>query len=128
MDVVAWILAAALSTSCVTAGADEAWCPGTPVDFGTVKTSGLGLGVLDSSGRGVAARVRYRRDAYLVTPGSWEQSATSEEGIFGVADLPDGRYEIEVCGANARPIHGRLDVEPESPVALLTLRFSNQGQ
>jgi hypothetical protein len=115
------VLGAALACSSV---GTQPWCPGSPVDFGTIEVGGFGFRVVDSTGRGVPALVRFRRDAYLLHPGSWETSPTTDEGQFGIADGPDGRYEVEICGANARPIHGYLNVVPGSPVWNVTLRFT----
>jgi hypothetical protein len=118
------VCALGMILACSTAGAQGPWCAGSPVEFGTVEVGGFGFRVVDSTGHGVPALVRYRRDAYLLHPGSWEQSPTTDDGQFGVADGPDGRYEVEVCGSNARPIHGYLNVVPGSPVRGVTLRFT----
>ena len=104
--------------------AESQVCVGKPVEFGTVTIRSFAFRVLDSLGKGVAARVRFRRDAFIIQGGGWEQTVSGDDGWFAVADWPDGRTEVEVCGANSRPLHGFVDVVPTSPVSKIALSLT----
>lgn len=112
-----------LSCSSTSARPVAPWCVGQPVDFGAVELRNLQFHVVDSNWRGARSTVRFRRDAFLLRPGDWVESGTDDAGAFSTADWPSGRYEIEICGANARPIHGWVNVVADSPIADVTFVF-----
>ena len=89
------------------------------MEFGTLTRSGLGLRVVTESGRPfVGIWVRWRRYSYLLFSGpwsDWEQSDADSEGLFGISDMDEGVFEIEVCPPGCEPLHGFVEVRYATP-------------
>jgi hypothetical protein len=113
---------AALSAGCVSTraiGPLTGSCQGPPVEFGTQTRSWLTLRVVTESGRPfLGFWARWRKYSYLLLSGpwsDWEQSGADSEGVFGITDMEEGVYEIEVCPPGCEPLHGFVDVRYAVP-------------
>jgi hypothetical protein len=84
------------------------------VEFGVETRSDLGFRVVTEWGRPfVGFWARWRRDSYLLLPGpwsDWEQSDADAEGVFGITDMDEGKYEFEICPPGCEPLHGFIVV------------------
>ena len=114
----ATILSAGCASSTAT-GPPPGSCQGNPVEFGTLKRSWLTLRVLTESGRPfVGIWVRWRRYSYLLFSGPWSdwvRHDADSDGMFGITDMEEGVYEIEVCPPGCEPLHGFIDVRYAAP-------------
>jgi hypothetical protein len=115
-------LAAVVSAGCASTsavGPSATSCQGRAVDFGTQLHNSLGLRVVTESGRPfIGFWVRWRRHSYILFSGpwsEWEQSSADSDGMFGISDMEEGVFEIEVCPPGCEPLHGFVDVRYDAP-------------
>ena len=109
--------AAVLSAGCASSTAvrpPTGSCQGKPVEFGTLTRSWLTLRVVTESGRPfVGIWVRWRQYSYILFSGPWSdwvQCDADSDGMFGITDMGEGVFEIEVCPPGCEPLHGFIDV------------------
>lgn len=116
------VLAGLLGAGCASTsaiGPPPGSCQGQPAEFETRTRSSLGLRVVTESGRPfVGIWVRWRRYSYILFSGpwsDWEQSDADSEGVFGISDMDEGVFEIEICPPGCEPLHGFIDVRYDAP-------------
>lgn len=112
-------VATAKCASTSTPGPPPGACQGNPVEFGTQTRNSLALRVVTESGRPfVGMWVRWRRYSYLLFSGPWSEWVRHDadsDGMFGITDMEEGVYEIEVCPPGCEPLHGFVDLRYGAP-------------
>ena len=115
-----------MAASCAATGGG-AWCDAVPAQFGTRSAAAIRVRLTTSGGEAVEGRVRWRRVTYLRSPGEWQEGAADQNGQLAVPDTAPGRYELEVCAAADRALHGYLEIAPGGDFAV-TLNVDDPGE
>ena len=111
-------LALAFVACATTPSGQPTGCGGAAVEFGTLRASALMFRVVTSDTTGVRGYWwRYRKE--YIFPGRWSEWAQVQDqechvydscGWGGMTDQEDGLWELEICAAGFRPLHGFLNL------------------
>ena len=69
------------------------------------------------------AAVRWRAVGVGMTATrDWNEGATDQAGLFFSSDMPEGKWELEICAKGYRPIRGVIVINQSLPIAGVSLR------